>query len=76
MAELQKAKISRRTAKASLTRAGKALRSIVESELSHHLFPSFIGLPLADALTMARETACQTMVKLGMLKMSCDTLPR
>jgi len=32
MAELQKANISRRTAKASLTRAGKALRSMVESE--------------------------------------------
>ena len=32
MAELQKAKVSRRTAKASLTRAGKALRSMVESK--------------------------------------------
>ena len=32
MAELQKAKVSRRTAKASLTRAGKALRSMVNSK--------------------------------------------
>ena len=32
MAELQKAKVSRRTAKASLTRAGKALQSMMESK--------------------------------------------
>ena len=32
MADIQKAKVSRRTAKASLTRAGKALCSMVESK--------------------------------------------
>ena len=32
MADIQKAKASRRTAKVSLTRAGKALRSMVESK--------------------------------------------
>ena len=75
MAELPKAKVTRRAAKASLTRAGKSLSTIIESKRpAPEVRESFIKLQEAYELVMKHEDVAQLIELMRNLQRKKDGL--